>query len=711
MDTSSTGDMVEELHDDLARKYTTHVVRVENIWRSLNKLQRARCLKAGAADGAVLKHPFDTSLGNVYKLVPELNLRDITEPGSDFLLDLLKYRATKSLFEQYCAGINGGPGDRAFIHEMMEKKGLRHAESFKDCHTFFMEGQYGTSIRIMAEHAETLADFAPAIQAGLCIPQATGELILQRQIFLLQSLTILIDDILEEGSKTRSRKKPPTKSSTAATAALSKLTLEAPAVKLELPDLVSSARNQRDTFEEDLNLLSTEPVVLAHAVNFWYFSRPDLVADEKGRRLPVHTDKFISGAVFDAIHSAIQGAAIWKYIDRLLELLASFVANKVYRAIVLQEISNICHLEYSRAQSIFKRHIQTGLGTKWFKRTASTYDNAGSARVTMKGNPEDLTRSDPQLHFVLRLCQPETNAVKAVDWINKLSKLHETYPTEREKLCDREASSLCDLAVIIGFIQDLSSAIPMPSLSRKKGQLFVSRSQELERELSLLKKQVDLRDFAVPIDNLLEPNMAENALKTLDQFIIDQAGTKVGFMYQDLVDDCFSDLEAQYERERAKLEQKNKPEVVTLLMSTPQQPEERVEQRRQKEKTRPSHSSTYEIAPSAESPAAEELAPSSQTFRVGSSTAEVFSTIFAKSQARGSVNWAAFEAAMADLGFSVLPKFGSIYTFNPPEPMTVKRSLTLHRPHKSRIEGYLLLIFARRLKRVYGWGEQTFETI
>ncbi len=64
---------------------------------------------------------------------------------------------------------------------------------------------------------------------------------------------------------------------------------------------------------------------------------------------------------------------------------------------------------------------------------------------------------------------------------------------------------------------------------------------------------------------------------------------------------------------------------------------------------------------------------------------------------------------MADLGFSVVPKFGSVYTFLPPESMGVKQSITVHRPHKSRIEGYKLLIFSQRLKRVYGWEEMTFE--
>ena len=83
--------VVKDLHSDLSRKYRTHGATIEDIWRSFDKNQRVRCLRAGAADGVVLKHPLDTSLGNAYKIIPEWNLRDITEPESDFLLHLLKH--------------------------------------------------------------------------------------------------------------------------------------------------------------------------------------------------------------------------------------------------------------------------------------------------------------------------------------------------------------------------------------------------------------------------------------------------------------------------------------------------------------------------------------------------------------------------------------------------------------------------------------------
>ncbi|KAK7419619.1 hypothetical protein QQX98_003210 [Neonectria punicea] len=700
MSAPSHKDVVRELHDDLARKYKQHGAQIEKTWRSLNKKRRSACLKAGATDGVVLKHATDTSLGEVWKVTPELNLHDISEPGSDFALDLIKHRATTSLFEQYCTGINGGQGDHQLIETMIQTKNLRHVRTFVHCYTFFTDDQnYGASFEITSHYEESLATFAPAIKAGLCVPQATGELILTRQINLLQALNILVEDILDEGSTVGNGKKAPKKSGKAAVEAFSKLSIQASERKLTLSDIVATAEMQKESFEEYLGLLSAEPIVLAHAVNICFFSRPELVPDERGRREGLG-DRHTSAAVFEAMHIGVKGAAMWKYICNLLELLEATTGDKAHRAVILQEISNICHLEYTRTQAIFKRHVQSGTGQKWFKRTSGNKDNV---KVTMRGKPEELTRTDAQLHYMLRLCQLDTTPSKAVDWMTKLSDLHKAHPLEREKLEEREVDSLSDLAVIIGFIQDLSSMIALPAASRKKGQSFVAGSQELEAELNKLKSQIDLRDFAVPIDNLKEPGVAQSALETLDRFIVEKTGTKMGFLYDDLVEDCLSRLQAQ--PEQVKAGEQSVPEWQQPA-STPQTPEVRVEQRRQKEKTRPSHSSVFEITPQPETSQPE--APLSQTFRVSSSTAQVFSTLFDKSKSRGSVSWPAFESAMAELKFSVMPKFGSVYTFLPPDSMAVKKSITLHRPHQSRIEGHMVLIFARRLKRAYGWGERTF---
>jgi hypothetical protein len=112
------------------------------------------------------------------------------------------------------------------------------------------------------------------------------------------------------------------------------------------------------------------------------------------------------------------------------------------------------------------------------------------------------------------------------------------------------------------------------------------------------------------------------------------------------------------------------------------------------------------------SPSEQQSTESKDLFQVKASTFAVFSSLLSRSSAaRGSISWDAFTAAMSDIGFSVVPKVGSIYTFNAPSKLAVQRDLTLHRPHQSHIEGPILLIYSRRLNRVYGWDESTFVEV
>ncbi|KAF7539231.1 hypothetical protein G7054_g2345 [Neopestalotiopsis clavispora] len=714
MEGSEVGTRIIELQHDLERKWRQHGIRLKEFWRSFDQAQRAKAMKAGIV-GGLLKHSEDRSQGNVYKFVPEYNLKDVTGPG-DFLLEMLEYRATTTLGEQFCSGFSGRPGDsvrccclldahplsktqqrsmadlgypQELIEEAMRTRNLRHIQSFPDSWTFFVDGEmYGRSFKLVKEKEQSMAAFRPAMQAGLCIPQSKGELVLSRQETLLQSLNILCDDLLELGSTTRSQKSVPKKPNDTAVAALSRLSIKQSdeVHQPDLPRLIEDARDQKALMDDALTLLRTESVALAHEVNYWFFSRPELVPDEKGRSLPVHTDRFISGAVLEAVNNAVRAAAAWDYMIRLLEFLAT-ITDKSLRAIVLQEISNICHLEYSRAQAMSKRQLSTAssAGSKWFKRVINAYDN-GSPRIALKNKPEKLTQENPQLYYLLRLSQPDTTANKAVEWFKKLDEYEHTHPGARESLDSREADSYGDLAVIVSFIQSLASVVSIPAFNRKKASTFIIKSGDLDTELHNLKPQLDLRDYAAPIDNLLEPGMTEAALKALDRFLVEKTGTKLGFLYQDLIDECMLGLEAQL---KAILEKQEKiqagkqvtdTQYVPFPVEAPQASEIRVQARKEREKTRPAHSSVFEIVSSVQPKATKEseVMQSGSTFKVKDTTFSTFETFLTSSQARGSVSWYNFESAMADLGFSVLPKFGSVYTFYPPPDMNTQRPLTVH---------------------------------
>ncbi|KAG4274524.1 hypothetical protein FPRO04_09191 [Fusarium proliferatum] len=638
--------------------------------------QRAKCMRAGSADGLVLKHSSDVSLGNVYKFIPEWNLEDITAPNSDFLLDILKHRSTKTLFEQYAEGVSGTLGDRHLIEKMVREKNLRHVDPFKHSYTYFCDEKYGQRAR----------------------PSAA--------ITILQLLNVMIEDILDQGSQIRARggKKKQSKNTPLSESASKQAT-----VKPTTQEIVSIASDQKSSLEEYLSLLRTEPTVLCPGVNVQFFSRPELVPDEKGRSLPVHTDKYIGPAVFETIHHAVQGIAVWESITGLLDLLEKPSTDKLYKSTILQVLANICHFEYARAQALFKRQVSTGTGSKWFRRISNAYDNSGNAKVSMKGKPEELTRSDPQLHYLLRLCQPETTVTKAVEWLEKLSDLYRAHPLERGKLDERESRTLHDVAAIVAFVEDLSTVHSFPSASRKKGNLLVTGLQEVDAELSQIKKEVDLRDYAAPIDNLLEPGLSARALEAPEGFVVEKTGTKMGSLYQDELEKAFRNVEEQYQQAKDKANKDTKADFVPID-TIPVDAKERIESRRQKEKTRPEHSSVYAITPTTDSLEHKQATKTAQPVKVSSSTAGVFATLFNKTESRGSVNWSSFEAAMSELGFSVLPRFGSVYTFRPSEDMDIKRPVSIHRPHQSQIEGYLILILARRLNRAYGWSEDSFVT-
>ncbi|KAF4952961.1 hypothetical protein FSARC_12500 [Fusarium sarcochroum] len=693
--------VIGELHDDLTKKYETHVASVETAWRSFDENRRANCIKAGAVNRAVLKHSLDTSLGEAYKITPEWNLADLTQPSSNFLLDILKHRSTKSLYDQYSEGVNGTAGDSEFVQRMTRGKSPRR-DSLCNCYTLFIPDRYGESIEISPEHVrDVMANFTTLVQRGLLIPQSLGELVLKRQTALLQYCKVAIENILCEGSVTgeesQSSKqfKSPAKEQT---------------VKLTLAEVIASAEDRKSSFEEYLSLLRTESTVLCPTVNAQLYRHPGLLPDEEGRFLPFYEDKCIGAAIFETIHQGIQGIAIWESITGLLNLLQNPSLDKLYKATILQELSNMCHFEYTRTQTIYKQQISTGMGFKWFKRLSKVFADADNATIVLKGDPIKLTRKDPHLHYLLRLCQHKNNALEAVEWMEKLSDLYTAHPLEREKLFERENRTICDMTALIAFLQDLSSVFLLPSPSWGKGHLFISRLQDIRIELHQLKKGVDQRTLVPSIIGLLAPQKAESALEAIDKYVDEKTGTKMGFLYQDEVKKMFQDLQEQYRQTKDKLDSDGEA-VFTFVDNAPYDPAELVKSRREKEKTRPPHSSVYVITPVPADIIEKEHTPSPEMLKVSPTTAGIFSTLFDRSQPRRSVSWKAFEAAMAELGFSVLPRFGSVYTFRPPESAPIKTPICLHRPHKSQIEGHLILVLARRLNRAYGWSESSFEAV
>lgn len=92
--------------------------------------------------------------------------------------------------------------------------------------------------------------------------KTTAEFIFMRQSSLLQALNIIMEDILEIGSTTRSQKKAPEKDTDAAIAAMGNLTVQARPTRLSLPELLDAANDQR---ARSLNTSTSCPLNLSYS--------------------------------------------------------------------------------------------------------------------------------------------------------------------------------------------------------------------------------------------------------------------------------------------------------------------------------------------------------------------------------------------------------------------------------------------------------------
>jgi hypothetical protein len=165
-------------------------------------------------------------------------------------------------------------------------------------------------------------------------------------------------------------------------------------------------------------------------------------------------------------------------------------------------------------------------------------------------------------------------------------------------MAEREFDAFGEMAVITDFIKLLSTSLPLPLVHCRMVRIFESKLSALTAKLALHKTQLDLTEFAAPINHLTEPGMADAAFTALDQFVIAKAGTTLGFLFQDLLDESLSDFRNQYERLKA--QQAEKPTDNSLLsfettaINEPMA-EERAQHRRHNEKTRPACGSAYDI--------------------------------------------------------------------------------------------------------------------
>lgn len=582
----------------------------------------------------------------------------------------------------------------------------------------FTEGCYGEMIQPQKENEETLETTEAMIERGLCVPYGIGTLIYMRQFLSLMNFRYFILAMLDKIPRswwTKAQWEKVKQERTTAVEQISKKLMMKPSTtgktpeklteklsiirkapeKMPLARLLLSAQKQREYLEDYLVILRDEPSVLVYNVNSWLLSRPELVTDDQGRHLPLESDKHISCAIFEVIRGWVQKIATWSYICNLLEMLDNADTKPDYKRFILQEISNVCHFEYNRAQAHFVRHVQTGIGARCFRRVANAYDDAGNPKVFMKIKPQELSQGDSLLQYMLRLCQSQTNSSQVAQWFDKLNELYNSKPSNWKSLQQREMDALCELMMTASFIEELSISLPVPSLSRKTGQMFLEASRELNSGLNDIRKEINLQEFSVPINKLLEPGMAKRALAQLDDLVLRNMGSKMDFFYHYAVQECLIYHRSQCQKTKDAPEEieQNKFPFTTAYFAA-----EGVDLTKYREIKSPVQTSTSENEQAANKPNEGQLL---QLYACPAAK-KVFYNLFKRPKGGASITWAAFESAMVAVGFSVIPEYCAHYTFVPPRNILVKTTLIVVRPLNSKIEGHLIPTLARRLQKAYG---------
>jgi len=349
------------------------------------------------------------------------------------------------------------------------KKALA-SEDFGDSVMSFDEKSYGQTYT--APTPEMLK-----AKAGPYLPKPIGKLVIHRQYVLFRLLNILVDKILWSSSISgfEERSKRPEEF---AQVALAKISLSTKSTKPTLEHLLALVFDRNSCLEEFQCLARTEAIFLEHCVHVWWHCRLERIGDRDNLNdLASETDDTISIAFFRVFHDTSISIAIWNYMYRLLQLLIDESNNKAYRTYILQELSNICYFEYARVQDCLIRNVSCASGWNLFVRV-SGFDRSVIPRVVLKDKVESFTKK-PMLHYMLRLCQPQTGVSEASLWLKNIDDLHKTHHSERKKFLPSEYACLGDLAIITNFIQSLSKTLPLPPKISEERANIPRRSQRI----------------------------------------------------------------------------------------------------------------------------------------------------------------------------------------------------------------------------------------
>ncbi|KAK2047198.1 hypothetical protein LZ31DRAFT_517821 [Colletotrichum somersetense] len=720
---------VRQLSVDMSARWQRYGAGFESLWCSFSREDRAEML-----DIAMPK----AEMGARGDFAPDWDLEKMAEDPS-IVVDLLRERATTKLPDQALEGFDGRPSDREVAKG---KFPMLFAEAPKVANVFmaFCDGdKYGVPYKA-ADRKTAAAALLPPGQDDRCVPAGVGDLILVRQSYVHEKLGNIFMQVWELEPEEQPGAKIPVDVKEIAGRFMQAVWPKEPVATADYAHALDAARKNKALVGGYWGSLGVATGVLKDRFVSYIGSQPEQVPNASGEKNPLIVDKDFDICLFDVVNDVVRHRAFWTYLATVLvevQRAEGEGEEGAGRGLVLQEAAHVCHMGFQLAQSALRRYVQyrlriikDGKAEKvLFVKHPGECDDDGYPLVTLAVGLDELGEVKPAVdswtQVIVRLCHPGTTAEAAFELLEELKSWSAISLMKLEEAGPGEAGALVDFVVTTRFIGDLADAVPLlPPVNGKKRSkgLFVSKCQRAHKEVFALRGKVDLNQFTVPSVRLGKPEVAAGALRTIDDFCRGKTGSGVVGNYDKAVRESFAELRRRCAEARAK-QQKGKapaaaPAGPSLFIDTAIQKEENdgdeQQGKKDKVKTRPAEAADANAeAEEAPAPApAPPPAPQPPRIKVTATTAAVFEALFDRTQQRRPVAFAALEAAMAELGFTVDAQggVGSATKFIP-RAGSGWRPVSLHRPHgnANKIEGYRLLQTASRFRDVFGWDAETFE--
>ncbi|KAM3516159.1 hypothetical protein MY11210_000181 [Beauveria gryllotalpidicola] len=391
-------------------------------------------------------------------------------------------------------------------------------------------------------------------------------------------------------------------------------------------------------------------------------------------------------------------------------------------------------MEYTRARLALHREIQDYSARGCFVRVPNALDEKGNVRIVMGDRHGRLAKQDTLLHALLSLAHKETTLTKAIG-VFEVATIGIGMDAFKEPNTAEDQAFNYLLHVAELFIKNMPLIFVMPPFWRTLEAMLVTKPRTLKARTILAKPHLDIARIMPSIVGRQEACAVHSALNMLAECTRQFSGSSVPEMDESVIRACLAQIKNQSScpqlepnvGQEVQQQCDATVEAATARKSPPMTTEDNAAQpaslkkkkNKSKGKSKPVTHKQAEPAPEAHPllrrtaltqrvPPTQRIEPPQRKIRVSPSAAQVFTTLFDRSESRSGLHWASFEAAMAELNFRITPRQGSSILFEPPKNLALRSSLTVHRPHGPRVEGFRTLILSQRLARTFGWDAETF---